>query len=61
MSTPKKNYSFRFKEEVMDGINLIAATENRTSTNQIETVLMDFIKKYKRKLKNQKHEPKLDQ
>ena len=45
----KKNYSFRFKEDVMNDIQKIADQENRTSTNLIETVLIDMVKKNKKK------------
>lgn len=47
----KKNYSFRFKEDIMDKIQELADEENRTGTNLIETVLIDHIKKAKRKKK----------
>ncbi len=44
----KKNYSFRFKEDVMNDIQKIADDENRTSTNLIETTLIELVKKKKK-------------
>lgn len=42
MRTAKKNYSFRLSEGVMTSIQKIAAQENRTVTNFIETLLIRY-------------------
>ena len=48
----KKNYSFRFQVEVMTDIQQIVDSDktiNRSSTNLIETLMIDFIAKHKKK------------
>lgn len=54
MSKAKKNYSFRFKDGVMSDLQKIADKENRTSTNLIETILINFTKNYERDLSKSK-------
>lgn len=38
----KKNYSFRLQEGVISNIQVIAKKQNRTVTNLVETILIEY-------------------
>ena len=41
----KKVYSFRFDEEMVEKLRAYAAQENRTLSNMIETILLQYLSK----------------
>ena len=44
MGIEKKVYSFRFEDELIEILKRIAAEQNRSLSNLIETVLKEYIK-----------------
>lgn len=45
MGIEKKVYSFRFDEEMVEKLRGYAAEENRTLSNMIETILLQYLSK----------------
>ena len=45
MGIEKKTYSFRFSEDMVDRLRAYAAAENRTLSNMIETILLQYLSK----------------
>jgi len=45
MGIEKKTYSFRFSEEMVDKLRVYAKEENRTISNMIETILLQYLSK----------------
>jgi len=43
MGVEKKVYSFRFDEEMVDKLRSYAREENRTVSNLIETILLQYL------------------
>lgn len=41
----KKVYSFRFDEEMVEKLRVYAKAENRTVSNMIETILLQYLSK----------------
>lgn len=44
MGIEKKTYSFRLDEETVDQLRVYAAEENRTLSNMVETILLQYLK-----------------
>ena len=45
MGIEKKTYSFRFSEDMVDRLRAYAEAENRTLSNMIETILLQYLSK----------------
>ena len=45
MGIEKKVYSFRFSEDMVDRLRACAEAENRTLSNMIETILLQYLSK----------------
>lgn len=43
MGVEKKVYSFRFDEEMVERLRVYAKAENRTVSNMIETILLQYL------------------
>lgn len=43
MSQPKKVYSFRLSDELVEKIRYYGQKDNRSLTNQVETLLYKFV------------------
>ena len=43
MGIEKKVYSFRFDEEMVEQLRVYAKAENRTLSNMIETILLQYL------------------
>lgn len=43
MGIEKKVYSFRFSEEMVEKLRACAEAENRTLSNMIETILLQYL------------------
>ena len=43
MGIEKKVYSFRFDEDMVDRLRIYAKEENRTLSNMIETILLQYL------------------
>lgn len=52
MGIEKKTYSFRFEEEMVEKLRNYAASENRTLSNMIETILLQYLSKRASEEKN---------
>lgn len=44
MGIEKKSYSFRLHQDIIDQIQLQAAEENRSLSNMVETILLQYLK-----------------
>ena len=45
MGIEKRTYSSRFEEEMVEKLRVYAAQENRTLSNMIETILLQYLSK----------------
>ncbi len=45
MGIEKKTYSFRFDEEMVEKLRVYAKAENRTISNMVETILLQYLSK----------------
>ena len=45
MGIEKKTYSFRFSEDMVDRLRTYAEAENRTLSNMVETILLQYLSK----------------
>lgn len=45
MGIEKRTFSFRFDEELVEKLRGYAAEENRTLSNMIETILLQYLSK----------------
>ena len=45
MGIEKKTYSFRFSEDMVDRLRADAEAENRTLSNMVETILLQYLSK----------------
>ena len=45
MGIEKKVYSFRFDEDMVDRLRTYAEAENRTLSNMVETILLQYLSK----------------
>ncbi len=45
MGIEKKTYSFRFDEEMIEKLRGYAKAENRTISNMVETILLQYLSK----------------
>lgn len=44
MGVEKKVYSFRFNEDMVDQLKVCAKEENRTLSNLVETILLNYLR-----------------
>lgn len=51
MGQPKKVYSFRLSDELVEKIRYYGQKDNRSLTNQVETLLYKFVNEQERKLR----------
>ena len=45
MGIEKKTYSFRFSEDMVDRLRAYVEAENRTLSNMVETILLQYLSK----------------
>jgi len=45
MGIEKKTFSFRFDEAMVDKLKIYAEAENRTLSNMVETILLQYLAK----------------
>lgn len=45
MGIEKRTYSFRFSEEMVEKLRACAEADNRTLSNMIETILLQYLSK----------------
>ena len=43
MGIEKKTYSFRFSEDMVERLRAYAEAENRTLSNMVETILLQYL------------------
>ena len=43
MGIEKKTYSFRFSEDMVERLRACAQAENRTLSNMVETILLQYL------------------
>lgn len=44
MGVEKKTFSFRFNEDMVDQLRICAKRENRTLSNLVETILLNYLR-----------------
>ncbi len=44
MGVEKKTFSFRFNEDMVDQLRICAKAENRTLSNLVETILLNYLR-----------------